>query len=139
MDGVRGRGENLVLGLMAGALAAALGAGLWMGVEVMTHMRLGLVAIAIGFLVGMAIRVAGHGTGMIFGIMGAALTFAGCLGGEILSRIAESSSTGHDFFDVAQSLDWVATVTAIFSEMGPMTYLIYGIGIYEGFKLSIWK
>jgi hypothetical protein len=137
MDGVRGRGENIVLAILIGTLAAILGALLWMGVEMLTHMRLGVVAIAIGFLVGMAVRVAGNGTGMLFGIIGTVLTFIGCLGGELLSRIASSTSDGRTFLDILSTVDFIPTITAIFSQMGPMTYLIYGIGIYEGYKLSI--
>lgn len=82
MDGVRGRGENLALGFLAGLVAAAIGAGVWMAVTVMMNVHVGYVALAVGALVGLAIRVAGNGQNMLFGIMGALLTLAGCLGGK---------------------------------------------------------
>jgi hypothetical protein len=139
MDGVRGRGENLFLGVLAGAIAAAVGAAIWMGVAVATNSHLGLVALAVGALVGLTVRYAGNGTGMIFGIISALLTLIGCLGGEILTRVQQESTLQRNFYTTLTSVDLTQLLTSIFTQMGPMSYLIYGIGIYEGYKLSIRK
>ena len=85
VDGVRGRGESLALGFLAGLIAAAVGAGLWMAVTVMLNVHVGYVALAVGVLVGFSIRMAGNGRSAVFGIIGALLTLAGCLGGEVLA------------------------------------------------------
>ncbi len=139
MDGVRGRGENLALGFLAGLVAAAIGAGVWMAVTVMMNVHVGYVALAVGALVGLAIRVAGNGQNMLFGIMGALLTLAGCLGGEILAVAQSLVTPEHDFYHVLTTIDLVQLVIAIFSKMDPIMYLIYGIGIFEGYKLAIRK
>src|SRR2546427_8061086 len=71
-------GENLPMGFMAGLVAAAVGAGLWALVTIITGLQIGWMAVGVGFLVGWAVRVAGKGTHMAFGILGAALALGGC-------------------------------------------------------------
>ena len=139
VDGVRGRGENFFLALLAGVIAAAVGAALWMGVDVGLNLQIGFVAIAIGALVGFAIRFAGNGRGVIYGILGAVLTLAGCLGGEILAILYRESTAQTSMLDLLKTTDLVQLTTTIFSKMDPIGYIIYGIGIFEGYKLSIAK
>jgi len=139
MDGVRGRGENLFLGILAGSVAAVLGALIWMGITVATGLHVGYVALGVGALVGLAVRYAGNGTGMIFGITGAVLTLVGCLGGEILTVIQLQVTPQRDFLNVLTTVDLSQIVLAIFAKMDVLMYVIYAIGIYEGFKLSIRK
>ena len=139
MDGVRSRGENLLLGILAGIVAALVGAGIWMGITIATGMHVGYVALGVGALVGLAVRLAGNGRSMIFGIVGALLTLAGCLGGEILTVVQLATSAEHDFYDTLTTLDLIQTVTNIVTHMDPIMYLIYAIGIFEGYKLSIRK
>jgi hypothetical protein len=139
MDGVRGRGENLFLGILAGVVAAIVGALIWMGITVATGYEVGYVAIGIGALVGMAIRFAGNGTSIIYGIMGALLTFLSCLTGETLAELQSLTSPQVSFMDVLSHSDLSALVTHIVTSASPITYIIYGIGIFEGFKLSVRK
>ena len=139
MDGVRGRGENLFLAILVGSVAAIIGALIWMGITVTTGWHVGYEALGMGALVGLAIRGVGNGRSMLFGIIGAVLTFAGCLGGEILSVVQLASTPQHDFYTTLTTLDLTQTVTNIFSRMDPIMYLIYAIGIFEGYKLSIRK
>lgn len=139
MDGVRGRGENFVLGLLAGLVAAAIGAGVWMAVTVMLKVHVGFVALGVGALVGLSIRVAGNGRNILFGIMGALLTLAGCLCGEVLAAVQSAVTPEHDFYSVLTTIDLVALVTTIFTKMDVIMYVIYGIGIFEGYKLSMRK
>ena len=135
--GVPRRG-NLVLAILAGVVAAAIGAGIWMAVDVtFKGLQIGFVAIAIGALVGLAIRTLGHGSHVIYGIIGAVLTLAGCLGGEILSNLYLASSAQQSMYDLARSIDYVQMIQTIFTKMDPIGYLIYGLGIFEGYKLSI--
>jgi len=139
MDGVRGEGENLVLGVLAGGLAAVIGAVIWMGITVATGWHVGYVALGVGALVGLAIRTAGNGTGFIFGAAGAVLTLLGCLGGEILATIQLATTPQRDFVSVLSSVNLVEMVKNIATQTDPIMYLIYAIGIFEGYKLSIRK
>jgi len=139
MDGVRGREENLLFGTLAGILAAALGAALWMGITVLTGLHVGYVALGVGALVGLTVRYCGNGTGIIFGIIGAVLTLIGCVGGEVLTVVQLASTPQRDFYNTLTTIDLTQLVTNIFNRMDPIMYLIYAIGIFEGYKLSIRK
>ena len=140
-DGVRGHGENFFLGLVAGIFAAAVGAAVWMGIAVIaakqfSFIPIGLMAIAVGALVGFAIRVVGNGRGVLFGIMGAVLAFLACLSGDVLTVVQQSTGPALNFLDALRATDLTQLVPNIFSKMDVITYVAYGIGIYEGFVLS---
>ncbi len=128
-----------MLALLAGLAAAVAGAGIWMGVEVAWNLKIGFVAIAIGALVGFAVRLAGNGHSFIYGIIGAVFTLGGCLGGEIAANLYAASSAQEPFLELARTIDYSQMVSTIFSKMDPIGYVIYGIGVYEGYKLSIVK
>ena len=129
---------NLVLGIIAGAVAAIVGALIWMGVTVATGMHIGYVAIGIGALVGFAVRFAGKGSTVAFGVVGAGLTLVGCLLGQALALVelaAKDAGTG--FVQTLSSVDVGTLMSGTLQSSGPITYFIYAIGIYEGFKLSM--
>ncbi|MBW2693737.1 MAG: hypothetical protein JRE57_14080 [Deltaproteobacteria bacterium] len=59
-----------------GALAAALGCGLWMVVTKLTGYEIGLIAIAVGYLVGMAVQFGSHRVGgLVYQLLAAFLTY----------------------------------------------------------------
>jgi hypothetical protein len=130
---------NPVLAIMGGLAAAVLGALLWMVVQVTLNLQVGYVALAIGAMVGLAIRGLGHSSNPVYGILGAVLTLAGCLGGEILSNLYAASSAQQSMLSLAESTNYVATIQNIFSKMDVIGYVIYAIGIFEGYKLSLVK
>src|SRR5262249_19253377 len=78
---------NLPLGFMAGLAAAAVGAGLWALITIFVGVQIGWMAVGVGFLVGWAVRMAGHGRHRAFGIMGALLALGGCGVGNLLAII----------------------------------------------------
>ena len=129
---------NMVLGVLAGAGAAIVGALIWMGLTVATNMHIGYVAIGIGALVGVAVRYAGKGSTVPFGVVGAGFTLVGCLLGEALAQIQlAASSAGVGFFQMLGQVDVSALFSNVATGSGPITYFIYAIGIYEGYKLSL--
>jgi hypothetical protein len=139
MDGVRGREANLPFGILAGAIAAIIGALIWMGITVATGLHVGYVALGVGALVGLTVRFVGNGRSAIFGIIGAVLTLIGCLGGEVLTVVQLASTPQRDFLNTLTTIDLTQLATNIFDKMDPIMYLIYAIGIFEGYKLSIRK
>jgi hypothetical protein len=138
MDGVRGLEENVPFGFFAGALAAAIGATIWMGIAVATGLPVEYAApLGVGALVGLAVRQIGHGSSMIFGIIGAVLTLIGCLGGEILTLAQLSTTPQHDIYNILMTIDFNQALSRIVDKLNPITYLIYAISLFEGYKLSI--
>jgi hypothetical protein len=134
-----GRGSSFFLAILAGLLAAFLGSLLWTVVQVAMNLQIGFVAIVIGIMVGYAVRVAGNGRTVLYGILGALLTFAGCLGGEILAILYNASSAQQSILDLLRTTDFVSLIGLIFTKMDVISYVIYAIGVFEGYKLSIVK
>jgi hypothetical protein len=131
---------NLLLGILAGLGAAIVGALVWMGVTVATGLHVGYVALGVGALVGLAIRWAGRGTTPVFGFAGAILTIIGCIAGESLTVIQLiAAHQGQGFFDILPRVNPGKLVEAVITDSSPITYLIYAIGVWEGYKLSIFK
>ncbi len=134
------REQNLPLALAAAAGTSLVGALLWMGITVGTGMHIGYVALGVGAAVGFAVRYAGKGVTKIFGVIGAVFTLLGCIAGETLAVIQlAAASHGTDFFSVLPNVDFGKLLPAIIENASPITYFIYAIGIYEGYKFSFRK
>ena len=87
--------QNLVLGIFGGAVGAAIGAALWAMISVITNLQIGYMAVGVGILAGYGVRFLGKGIDMPFQIVGAALSLAGCLVGNLaMVLIFTSKETG---------------------------------------------
>ena len=129
--------QNLFLGVLAGAVAALGGAALWAVVTITTGYQIGYLAVAVGFLVGFAMRQFGKGTDQVFGVVGAVLALLGCGLGNLFSACAVlSQQEGIPFFDVLSVLDLAIISELMAATFSPVDLLFYGIAIYEGYKLS---
>ena len=133
------RQENFFLGLLAGVVAAVVGAVIWMQVTLATNSHLGLIALLIGVLVGLAVRFGGNGGSMIFGLIGGLLTLVSCFAGEILTLVQLGVTPQRDFYATLLSADLGQMASTIVGKMDAISYIIYGIGVYEGYKFSIRK
>lgn len=131
------REQNLPLAIVAGLATALAGAILWMGIVVATGMELGLVAIAIGAGVGYAVRYAGKGVTNVFSIVGAVCTLLSCIAGQsfaVIHAIAVDQQEG--FMDALNQVGISRILESIGENSNVISYVIYGIGIYEGYKFS---
>lgn len=129
---------NFVLGTICGLVASIVGAILWAVITVSTGYQIGYMAIAIGFIVGYAIKFTGKGNHIGLGIIGAALSLFGCLLGNYLSVIGVSSSLlGTGFFETFSAVGPGQVFSVMKETFAMMDLLFYGIAIYEGFKFSI--
>jgi hypothetical protein len=129
--------QNFSLALAAGLGTAVVAAGLWAVVTVITNMELGIAAVALGYLVGRAIRETGKGYDPQFGYLGAACALFGCVLGNFLSAVA--------FFAQAKAISFPAALGLINADLAgrlmvvffsPMDLLFYGIAIYEGYRFA---
>jgi hypothetical protein len=130
--------QSLPMALLAGLAAAAVGAGLWALVTVLTGYQIGWMAIGVGFLVGLAVRLAGKGTTATFQVLGAALALGGCLAGNLLTIcVIAAGKLGISLTQMIFGLtpDFVVdTMSATFS---PIDLLFYGLAVYAGYKYSV--
>lgn len=129
--------QNFSRAIIAGSLAMLIGAILWAFITVTTMYQIGYMAVAVGFIVGYAVRYAGKGVDQVFGITGAVLAFLGCLLGNFFSMVgllANELQTG--IFDVFSLIPLSTIIDVMGENFAIMDLLFYGIAIYEGYKFS---
>ncbi|HUO92179.1 MAG TPA: hypothetical protein VMU22_04615 [Rhizomicrobium sp.] len=129
--------QNPSLAIAAGVGTAIAAAIVWAVITFVTKMELGIVAVAVGYVVGRAIREVGRGIDPVFGYLGAACALFGCTLGNLLSGLAFYADAQHlPFFQVLMAFDlslWVRLFGILFQ---PLDLLFYGIAIYEGYRFS---
>lgn len=129
--------ENFPLAIAAGLGVAIVGAGVWAAITVATDYRIGIMAVALGYAVGYAIKAVGHGHSQQFGILGAACAFIGCVLGNLLSAVMIYAGQMHiPVMDVLShaSPDFLFSLLKDFTQA--LDFLFYGIAIYEGYRFS---
>lgn len=121
-------------GLAAAIVAAVVGAIAWAIITVTTNYRIGLVAVGIGFLVGIAIERLGGGDRRL-PIAGAVIALIGCVLGDLFAdahTIAKDLHVG--IFDVFQHPHALWSVyTHAFRAFDAV---FYAIAAYEGFQFG---
>lgn len=128
--------ENLPKGFLCALAASLIGAIVWGLVSVSTGYQIGYMAIGVGFLVGLAMRM-GKGVRPIFGIIGAALALLSCLLGDYFSMIGYvAQEYDLSYMETLTTVPVADVISALIENMLSMTALFYGIALYEGYKLS---
>ena len=131
------REQNLPLGVAGGVIGAVLGAGTWVGITAATHYQIGWMAVAVGFLVGLGVRILGKGIDKVFGYVGAILSLVGCLAGNLLMVCIFVAH--HDGVPVGQVLSELTPDEAIRmlkATFSTMDLVFYAIAVYEGYRFS---
>jgi hypothetical protein len=129
--------SNLPLAILGGCVAALIGAALWAGITVTTGYQIGFMAIGVGFLVGYAVRLTGKGTTPVFGAVGALLSLAGCVVGNVLAIAGFiASDAGEPFFSVLSQIEMAMVPSMLTDTFSAIDLVFYAIAVYEGYKLS---
>ncbi|MBV8649866.1 MAG: hypothetical protein JO255_00280 [Alphaproteobacteria bacterium] len=129
--------QNFALAIPAGIAAAIVGAAIWGAAVFATETKIGLIAVALGALVGYAIRGTGKGIEPKFGVLGAVCAAFGWALGTILSDVAFlAKHVDKPFLDVLASLGVERTLSFATNVSEPMDLLFLGIAVYEGYKFS---
>lgn len=129
--------QNLPLGILAGLGAAVIGAVVWAAITVATEYQIGYMAIAVGFIVGFAMRTLGKGVDQIYGIIGGVLALFGCVLGNFFSLVgfvAKENNSG--YFDTFSLIDFSMVPSVMIDAFSPLDILFYGLAIYQGYKIS---
>jgi hypothetical protein len=134
-----GDSPNLAGALLGGLVAALVGALIWAVITVTTGMRIGFMAIGVGFLVAWAVRTLGKGHDMTFGIVGGAFALLGCLLGNLLAACGIYAGQSAEPV-VSVTLRVLANPSSIATILQTtfrgMDLLFYAIAVYEGYKLA---
>ncbi len=129
--------QDLPYAIIGGISAAIVGGMIWGVITYFTHYQIGYMALAVGLLVGFAVRYFGAGIDLVYGVVGATCAVLGCALGNLFSQIAfiaEAESMG--YFEVIPYLN-LSVIGTIFTEsFSPMDVVFYGIAGYEGYKFA---
>jgi antitoxin component YwqK of YwqJK toxin-antitoxin module len=126
--------------LTGGLLTAVLCAVLWAMITVASKTQIGIMAIGIGFAVGFAVRRFGRGVTRRFAVLGAALSLAACIGGNLLTvvgLIAEEAGIG--YFHVLSSIGLAGLLSAMAGSLDAYDVLFYLLAVYTGYRYSRMK
>lgn len=135
-----GEKASLLMGAIAGFLTAIICGVLWAVVTNVTHYKIGLVAVGIGLLVGFAVRYAGRGHSLVYGVVGAVLALMGCLLGNFLAvLLILSADQSIPLMELIKYfLSYPADILSLMQvAFEPIDLLFYGIALYEGFRFSM--
>jgi hypothetical protein len=124
--------------IAAGLAAAIAGAIAWAAVTKMTHTKLGLLAVAVGALIGIAVRKFGRSGGTTLAVIGGACAVVGCLLGDLFTAAAFFADGG-DVSLVDATLRALSPTVApeiLAAAFTPMTLVFYAIAVYEGFTFA---
>jgi hypothetical protein len=128
--------QNLPLAIFAGIGGAILGALAWAVLTVTTEFQIGYMAIAVGFMVGYAVRL-GNGIDKVFGITGAILALFGCVLGNLLSVVGFISKQQHmGLMETLSRLDYSKLPEIFVATFSFMDLVFYAIAVYEGYRFS---
>ena len=144
---------RLLKALALGAVAAAISAGVWYAIIELTGYELGIVAIAVGIAVGMAVRVGSEGRGgWAYQLMAVLLTYVAIgtsyvpLVMESMREAAAEEATEEATAEPAVS-ETILLVTAIaiglavpvlqVTEGGFIGLLIVGFALYQAWKINV--
>lgn len=137
MEGLRDE-QNLMKGLVGGFLGAAIGAVLWAVITVLTEYQIGYMALGVGFLTGIGVKILGKGFDRSFQIAGAALALVGCLAGNLMVVVIFASlETGLSVSTVLAGLTPPIIVDLYAGTFNIMDLLFYGLAVTIGYKYSL--
>lgn len=129
--------ENVLAVVAVGLAAMLAGAALWALVTVITGAEFGLMAIAVGFIVGLGIQKTRKRPNKNFGILGAILALAGCVLGNGLSFVVfAAQQSGAPIADAVMNTNLNGLLSVMDKNFAAMDLLFYGIAIYEGYKFG---
>lgn len=131
--------QYLLLALIAGTAAAVISAVIWAAISISTGIQIGWMAIGVGVVVGLAVRL-GNGVTDTYRCMGAILALAGCILGNFFCIVGSLSKQMQiSVFEVMNQINYAKVPHRIFETSSPMDLLFYVIAIVQGYRISVKK
>ena len=129
--------QNLANACLAGSAAAVAAALVWAGIGLATGYEVRFMAIAVGFLVGFSVRLAGKGISATFGAVGVATTLLGCgLGNLLTVTVIISGEQGLTVVRVLSELDYELALELLMAFYQPIDSLYYTVALFQGYNLA---
>lgn len=130
---------NVVGGFLGGLVAAVLATAMWYGVVVVTQYQIGLVAIAVGFIVGYGVVLGANRRGSVVLVpISVILTLLALVASEYL---IVAHFVGQEFaaeglsIDVLQPPDFIIGVVTDSLQADPLTLAFWAIALFQAFAI----
>lgn len=133
---------DVIKAWLFGSVAAIIGAIIWDKITYYTNYQIGLVAVGVGILVGVAVsRGAGGKSGTALKVMGALLSGIGILLGQaliIMDTARGMSSAGLDALNASPILLFIISVALVPKVLiaDPLSLLFVAIGVWQGWQIA---
>lgn len=129
--------QNFNFAITGGILATLVCSLVWAFITVATEHQIGYMAIGLGMVVGIAIRFFGAGIDLKYNILGAVLSFAGCIIGNILSVVGFAGiQYSVDYLQVISVLTFSNTMQILVDTFQFTDIIFYSFACVFGFKFS---
>jgi len=120
----------------AGLVAGAVGSSLYYLVAKISGYQLSIIAIAVGFLVGRAVRWATGGRGgVIYQVLAVAVTYA-AIAFSWVPFLVEQEGGSVGALDVVLQTPFILTLPVAIGFERPFSLVILGIGLWEAWKFT---
>jgi hypothetical protein len=120
--------------LLLGLGAAVLGAGIWFGFAALTHRSWSLVAVAVGLLVGSAVRKGSRGFGSWkYQALAIILTYLSVVLADASLAMHEARGSS---IDVVRLLGFALALPVLEGFQSPLFLVILAFALYEAWKLN---
>jgi len=132
---------NVLGGFLGGLIAAVLATAIWYGVVVATQFQVGLVAIAVGWLVGQGVAFGAGRRGSIVLIpISVALTFVALAVSEYLivaHFVGQELALEGVEIELLQPPGFMVEVVAASLQSDPLTLVFWGIALIQAFLIPM--
>ena len=130
----------MFMAVIGGLLGAFAGLAIWATFAPATHWLTGLMAIAMGPLVGAGVRTLGHGLERPYGYLGAAISLFACVLGSALSAcIVAAEQEGLPLHMALKEIDPETIPDLLVTTFDPVNVLFYLVAMFEGYYFSLRK
>ena len=127
---------NLLGGFLGGAVAAVVASGVWYAVVTLSQYQIGIVAIAVGWLVGMGVVYgAGHRGSFALIPISVILTLIALVTSEYLIVAHFFSLDVGYAVDLLQPPDFIAEVVITSLQADPLTLVFWAIALFQAFVI----
>lgn len=126
--------SDIAGGLIAGIVAAVLASAIWYAVVVVSGWQVGLVAIAVGFVVGQGVVLGARKRGSIVLVaISVVLTLLALVISEylIVAHFVGQELAPGETLELVQAPDFIVNVVAASLQLEPITLLFWGIALFQ--------
>lgn len=132
--------RDLIFGLARGLFVGLAGGWIWAMISIASEAQFGFMAIFVGLLTGLAVRLFGDPESFALGITAALSAFAGIFFGNFLVVLnILAAETGLSLSGVWNELGFRGLLDACGIFTTPVDFVFYGIGTFAAFKTAMTK